>query len=213
MRTHPGNLEIEVKFFVTDEQQIRLRLASMGAAQGPEVFETNICFDDCRDTLKSQGKLLRLRRDKSCRLTYKCPPPHDDPECKIFKELEIEVSDSDTTAQILRMLGYEPVQIYEKRRRTFEWGEVQLCLDIMPFGTFLEIEGPQESIKDAARRLGLTWHDRILFTYLAIFEALRNRFNLPFNNITFADFKQYPVDIGPLLPKFRSYSSNINESK
>jgi len=209
MKTAPDNLEIEVKFFVTSAEQIYRRLAALGATVRPEVFETNICYEDSDHTLKTHGKLLRLRRDGSCRLTYKCPPFQDDPECKVFKELEVEVSDFDAIADILQALGYRPVQIYEKRRRTFTWRDVEFCLDVMPFGTFLEIEGPKPRIKDAARQLGLAWENRILSNYLAIFEALRKRFQLPFNNVTFIDFEQHPVDIGPLLPTLRAGDETI----
>jgi UDP-N-acetylmuramate-alanine ligase len=79
----------------------------------------------------------------------------------------------------------------------------------MPFGTFLEIEGHKESIKDAARQLGLAWKDRILSNYLAIFETLRNRYKLPFNNVTFADFAQHPVDIAALLSTLQAGDGTI----
>jgi adenylate cyclase class 2 len=204
MNMAQDNLEVEVKFYVMDSELINLRLVALGATAWPEVFETNICFDDSEHTLKASGKLLRLRQDGACRLTYKCPPAQDDPECKVFKELEVEMSDFDAIAGILQALGYHPVQIYEKRRQTFAWRDVAFCLDVMPFGTFLEIEGPKQSIKEAARQLGLAWKDRILSNYLAIFEVLRNRFGLPFNNVTFADFEKHPVDIVPLLPNLKS---------
>jgi len=204
MRASPDNLEVEVKFYVADAEQIHLRIAALGATARPEVFETNIRYEDSDHTLKKNGKLLRLRRDGSCRLTYKCPPIQDDPEYKVCKELEVEVSDFDVTAGILQALGYLPAQIYEKRRRTFAWSDVALCLDIMPFGTFLEIEGPKQSIKNTAQELGLAWQDRILSNYLAIFEALRNRYKLPFNDVTFAEFEQHPVDLLPLLPTLRA---------
>ena len=83
------------------------------------------------------------------------------------------------------------------------------CLDTMPFGTFLEIEGPKESIKDAARQMNLDWKDRILANYLSIFEALRNRFGLPFNDVTFAEFERHPVDLGPLLPTLQAGGRHI----
>ena len=199
-----NNLEVEVKFYIADAEQIQLRLTGLGATARREVFESNIRYDDSNHTLKKSGRLLRLRRDGSCLLTYKCPPIQDDPECKVFKELEVEVNNFDAIAGILQALGYRPVQIYEKRRQTFVWRDVEFCLDVMPFGTFLEIEGPKLSIKNAARQLGLAWQDRILSNYLAIFEALRNRYGLPFNDVTFADFEQHPVDIGPLLPTLRA---------
>ena len=102
--------------------------------------------------------------------------------------------------RILQCLGFRPTQVYEKRRQVFDWHDVEFCLDRMPFGTFLEIEGPGQSIQNAARQLGLVWRDRILTNYLAIFETMRKKFKLPFNDVTFSNFERHPVDIAPLLP-------------
>ena len=194
------NLEVEVKFFITDVPMLRQRLSDMGASAGPEVFETNIRFEDAGQTLKSSGRLLRLRKDGACRLTYKCPPLRNDPEFKVYRELEVEVSDYEIMAGILRSLGYHPAQIYEKRRRVFQWREMEICLDQMPFGDFLEIEGPGQGIKNAAKRLGMAWGDRILTNYLSIFEMLRVKLELPFNDVTFANFQRHPVNLLPMLP-------------
>jgi adenylate cyclase class 2 len=194
------NLEIEVKFFIADPAGLHNRLVQMDATAGPEVFESNIRFEDTDGTLKKAGRLLRLRMDGACRMTYKCPPLKDDPEYKVYQELEVEVSDGDVMTTILESLGFHPAQVYEKRRRIFHWRDVELCLDRMPFGDFLEIEGPKESIRYAADRLGLAWPDRILTNYLSIFEMVRSEFELPFNDVTFANFECYPVNLVPMLP-------------
>jgi adenylate cyclase, class 2 len=198
-----GDLEIEVKFFIGDTPKLHRRLVEMGATVRPEVFESNIRFEDADETFKKKGELLRLRKDGSCRLTYKSRPPRPDPEYKVYKELEVEVSDFNVMTRILQSLGFRQAQIYEKRRRVFAWDEVELCLDRMPFGTFLEIEGPRQSIRNAARQLGLAWGDRILTNYLAIFEIVREKHKLPFNDVTFSNFERYPVDLVPLLPTLR----------
>ena len=125
----------------------------------------------------------------------------DDPECKVYRELEVEVNDCDAMTAILQSLGFHPAQVYEKRRRVFHWRDVELCLDRMPFGDFLEIEGPKESIRDAADRLELAWRDRILTNYLSIFEMVRTAYELPFNDVTFANFERHPVNLVPMLPK------------
>jgi adenylate cyclase, class 2 len=200
MTTPPDNLEIEVKFFITDPRVMHHHLEKMGATAGSEVFESNLRFEDAGETLKRGGRLLRLRKDDSCRLTYKCPPLRDDPEFKVYRELEVEVSDCDTMTGILRELGYQSAQIYEKRRRVYHWHDVEFCMDRMPFGDFLEIEGPGQRIKDAAGRLGLAWRDRILRNYLSIFEMLRHEYKLPFTDVTFANFESHPVDLTPMLP-------------
>jgi adenylate cyclase, class 2 len=118
--------------------------------------------------------------------------------------LEVGVSDFDTMRGILQGLGYHTAQVYEKWRQTFHWESVELCLDTMPYGTFLEIEGPREKIRPAADRLGLVWEKRILKNYLAMFEALRVQENLPFHDVTFSNFENHATDITPLLKTFEA---------
>ena len=202
-KTH-DHLEIEVKFFIADAGQIQRRLEALGVTAGPEVFETNVRYENSDHSFKAQDQLLRLRRDESCRLTFKSRPQKDDRECKVLNELEVQVDDCDTMDRLLQALGYHPVQIYEKTRRTYIGFEVEFCLDVMPFGTFLEIEGSKPRIKEAARRLGLAWEDRILANYLEIFEGLRAKYKLPFKDVTFTDFEKHPVDVVPLLPMLRA---------
>lgn len=200
MNTTIDNLEIEVKFFIPHIARLHDSLLEMGAAAGAEVFESNTRFEDSGETLKKGGRLLRLRKDGACRLTYKCPPLRDDPAYKVYQELEVEVSECDVMTGILQSLGFHPVQIYEKWRRVYTWRDVELCLDRMPFGDFLEIEGPKKSIRSAAGCLDLAWKDRILTNYLAIFEMVRKEYGLPFNDVTFANFERHPVNLVPMLP-------------
>jgi adenylate cyclase, class 2 len=198
--TASGNLEIEVKFHIVDILRLHRRLVEMGATTRPEVFESNIRFEGAGEAFKKKGQLLRLRKDASCRLTFKCRPLGHDSEFKVYQELEVEVDNFDVMNNILQSLGFRPAQVYEKWRRVFNWRDVELCLDRMPFGTFLEIEGPRQSIKNAAHQLGLVWRDRILTNYLAIFDILRDKFELPFKDVTFSNFERHPVDLAPLLP-------------
>ena len=80
-------------------------------------------------------------------------------------------------------------------------GEVEVVLDEMPFGTFVELEGPSdERLKAAAAALGLDWSRRVLANYLALMELARSAFDLPFRDLTFANFERHPVDMGTLLP-------------
>jgi adenylate cyclase class 2 len=202
MKNTSNNLEVEVKFYIHQPLVLRQRLVELDAKAPPKVFETNLRFDDRGHTLKSSGQLLRLRRDRDCRLTFKSKPGRSDPQFKVYRELEVSVSDFDTMQGILHGIGYHTAQLYEKWRQVFHWENVALCLDEMPYGAFLEIEGPPESIKPAADHLGLVWEKRILKNYLSMFETLRARENLPFHDVTFSNFENHPVDITPLLSMF-----------
>lgn len=203
------HLEVEVKFHLKHPEKMRQQLVELEAVAHPRVFETNMRFEDSEYNLKANHQLLRLRQADKCRLTYKCKPPRTQSQCKVYREVEVEVSDFRAMRAILDEIGYHPVQTYEKWRQTFHWNEVELCLDTMPYGVFLEIEGLESKIKKAARRLRLPWKKRILSNYLAMFEALRAHYNLPFHDVTFANFERHPVDIAPLLEKFEIHTKDI----
>jgi adenylate cyclase class 2 len=204
MQQSSDHLEIEVKFYLPDVDSVRKRLLKLGATESPECMETNIRFENPERSLKARHQLLRLRKDDGCRLTFKEPPRQTMKEFKVYRELEVRVSDFDTMSSILKALGFEAVQRYDKRRRSYRWKDVTLCIDTMPFGTFLEIEGPQMGIKAVAKTLALPWEERIVSNYLAIFDLLRHRYQLPFEDVTFENFRSYPVNIAPHLPELRA---------
>ncbi len=193
-------LEIEVKFFLSNPESLRRkilgRIPSMGGRSGGRVFERNVRYEDEGENLFRQRSLLRLRQDRRVRLTFKRDTGdasgQDRRRFKIFEELEVEVSDFSTMAGILEALGYRPVQVYEKWRETFEMERSQICMDTMPFGEFIEIEGERDAIPELAEQLGLDWERRILDNYLRIFARLKDAVPLPFNDITFDNFKRLP---------------------
>jgi adenylate cyclase class 2 len=199
-------IEIEVKFFLADPQQVKTILLGLGAKPSPRVFETNVRYEDADASFIRRKMLLRLRRTGAkTTLTLKTRPPKPDPDFKMHRELEVEVSDFDTMDAMLKDLGYRQAQCYEKWRQTLALGDVTVCLDSLPFGEFLEIEGPKPAIFQVSHRIGLAWRRRILFNYLEIFEALKQAHHLPFADVTFENFKNASVDINALLHRFECH--------
>ncbi len=188
------NLEIEVKFYLHDPKSVRQRIIDLNARCHGRFFETNLCFDDPQNSLNKSNALLRLRKDKKATLTYKSNPPGDNTDFKIFNELEVDVSDVTTMTQILEAIGFHEAQKYEKWRETFTLGDTHFCLDTMPFGDILEIEGQKNDIRHFSDCLGLNWDERILLNYLEIFAILRNLLNLQFNDLTFDNFRAVDLD-------------------
>ena len=195
-------LECEVKFFIVHPAGLRDRLGQAGALPTGSAFETNYRYEHADNPLLARQCLLRLRRDGRNRLTYKKPDPSGGRQFKTYEELEIEVSDFDTTHQILEALGFQRAQIYEKHRATYDLASLEVCLDQLPFGHFIEIEGDAERLPSVAARLGLPWSTRILANYLQIFETIREALQLPFNDVTFADFKTVRADLTGLIRQF-----------
>jgi adenylate cyclase class 2 len=194
-----AQLETEIKFFLTDLPSIRQRILDLGAESRGRFFESNVRFEAPGQALKKKKSLLRLRRDQKAKLTFKSTLPEPDYQFKIMRELEVEVSDFDTMHSILEELGFHHEQVYEKWRETLVLEQTHFCLDTMPYGDFLEIEGRKQDIKNFTTQLGLRWDQRILINYLHIFEILQNNLNLNFSDVTFDHFKCIEMDLNDYL--------------
>jgi len=197
-------LEIEVKFYVADLERMQRRILALGAESKGRVFENNVRYEDENNTLIRKKSLLRLRRDAKTILTFKSSPPVASTEFKVFNELEVEVSNFETLNRILENLGFHPEQLYEKWRETLILDQTGFCLDTMPYGTFLEIEGSEEDIRAHAAGLGLNWQKRILLNYLEIFKIIRQTLSLNFKDLTFKNFENIRVDMAAFLGKLEA---------
>ncbi|MCB8946132.1 MAG: class IV adenylate cyclase [Ardenticatenaceae bacterium] len=195
------NLEVEVKFLVDDLAQWRGRLLGVGAVLAKaRVYERNVRLDTADDALLKKWQLLRVRQDTAVRVTFKAPGPAGVvSEVKVREELEMEVGDFDTAVLIFQRLGFAPVQVYEKYRETFRLDGVEVVLDEMPFGNFMELEGSEAGIKTAVATLDLDWDKRLVTNYLAIMADLKAHYNLPFDDITFANFADVDVSVAAVL--------------
>ena len=182
--------EIEVKFYVRDLKVLETRLVSAGGELvEPRLTEVNLRFDLPGDDLLHSGRLLRLRQDKIARLTYK-GPGGEQAGARLREELEFEVSDFKIAQSFLEALGYQVVVVYEKYRTTYTLGSCEIVLDELPYGYFIEIEGPDgEEIRSIAERLEMDWEKRILDSYLVLFERLKGALSLDFRDLSFANFK------------------------
>lgn len=199
--------ETEVKFYLDSARAaMRQRLVDMEAESLGRVFERNVRFEDDNRRFLKNRSLLRLRQSSAATtLTFKAPlGTAEDGQFKSLEELEVTVSDFDTMQTILQRLAFQPVQVYEKWRETFTTSSVEICLDTMPFGEFMEIEGTGPDIMATANALGLPWERRILKNYLGIFEHIRNRLALPFTDVTFDNFKTVSTPVTHLIRDFET---------
>ena len=193
-------LETEVKFLVDDLSALRQRLLAAGGEQvRPRLFEQNIRFDTPEEELRARFQLLRLRLDDRVRLTFKGPADDAESEAKVREEIEVEVADFEMMSAILEKLGFVAHQVYEKYRETFKLGEVEIVLDELPFGDFVELEGEETAIRQAAEKLALAWEERVLVNYLGLLQLLRERYDLPFTDLTFENFAGAEVTVADLI--------------
>lgn len=176
--------EVECKFLDVDHARLRELLQAAGARREGMVFESNEVWDWPDRRLRREGTLLRLRQHagsegESCILTCKLRKGESTSELKILEELETRVQSAATLAAILSALGLQPALRYEKVRETWHLAGVHVCLDLLPFGRYLELEGEPEAIQQARTALELTRSDPSAATYLALHHEHLRRQGLP----------------------------------
>jgi adenylate cyclase class 2 len=185
-----GGQEREIKLYVLHLDRLVRRLQELQARLGqPRVLETNLRFDLPDGSLRAAGRVLRLRRDTQARLTYKGAGQNDQGILD-REELEFVVDDFEKARKFLEALGYQQSMVYEKYRTTYELENVDIMLDELPYGKFVEIEGEtNEQIQAVAQKLHLDESAAINNSYTGLFENIRKTLELPFRDLTFENFK------------------------
>ncbi len=148
-------IETEKKYRLGSKrlEEITQKLAELGAKFEKEVFEVN--YQHRGGEMDERGATLRLRKiGDFTMLTYKEKMKGGDGS-KWKIEHETMVSDVEETEAIIERLGYYLTAVYEKRRKYFRLGDVEVVLDELPFGLYMEIEGTEDEIVKAAKKLGL----------------------------------------------------------
>jgi adenylate cyclase class 2 len=148
-------IETEKKFRLDAKQFAKLpdRLKKIGAEFAGEVFEENYLHRG--GVLDNRDAVLRLRKtNNKTTLTYK-ESLRSVRDVKHKTEYETDVSDVNEMEEIIRQLGYRLSVVYEKRRRTWHLGKVEIVLDELPFGLYMEIEGTPRNIAVAEKKLGM----------------------------------------------------------
>jgi adenylate cyclase class 2 len=148
-------IEIEKKYRLSKKQRTEVlqRLPKIGASRKGEEFEVNTLYAGAG--LDVGRSVLRLRRiGKRGILTFKERFPSRS-DIKQQREDETRVADPDAMELILDALGFTPALVYEKRRETWTLGKAEIVIDELPFGLFMEIEGPEQDIRDIESRLAI----------------------------------------------------------
>jgi len=171
-------LEREAKFAVPDLDPVELRLralAGAGACPLGAVRERNYVLDTARDELKARDERLRIREIEGrpgVQVTWKGP-------ASVYRgvrrreEREFHADDREACVAVLANLGLRPVRSYEKVRSSWRLNDVIVCLDTLPFGTFVEIEftvevserGEAAALARAVALLGLQDAPRVQASY------------------------------------------------
>lgn len=146
-------IEIEKKYRIDKKRLVELtaKLGELEASFSYETFEENYLHRG--GLLDGTNAVLRLRKTEAHTiLTYKEKVATDN-DFKHQIEFETEVSDVDATESIIEKLGYKLSVIYEKHRKSWHLGNVEVVLDELPFGYYMEIEGSMEDISTVEKLL------------------------------------------------------------
>ena len=175
--------EIETKFIDPDLDAVRRALGAGGGVRKDRYFERNLVFDTPDRRLREKNVLLRLRKAGRCVLTLKRPPREMGPDTdgvrlKVWEETETVVLDFEAMREVLFGLGFVLAFAYEKIRETWELAGCKVCLDTLPFGEFVEIEGEPEAIHGCADLLGLAPEASSDLTYHALNREYRRKAGL-----------------------------------
>lgn len=192
--------EIEVKFLLKNYNSLMQKITDLHLPCSQErIHEFNLRYDLPDGSLVDQKQVLRLRKDTQARLTFKGPGVMEE-DVLLRKEIEVEVSDFDTTNRLLEALGYKVVMMYEKFRANYLMDNLVLSVDETPLGLFIELEGESPAqVRKAADALGLDWEARINLSYSALLNIFNQSSGHTFRDLSYAafqDIKVTPVELG-----------------
>ena len=158
-------IETEKKYRLTEDQrkQVLENLLDIDAEYKGEDFEENNIFQE--SVLSENPPILRIRKiaGKTI-LTYK-KRLQNEFAVKQQTEYETEVSDAPATENIIKSIGFIKSLVYEKRRKTWRFKTVEIVLDELPFGYFMEIEGSITAIAEAEMLLDIEDYEVVHETY------------------------------------------------
>lgn len=149
------SVEIEKKYRIdaSDREAIIAMLTEANAQFLGREFEENTIYSN--DNLRESGAIVRIRKtDQRSILTFKRRIENVS-DVKQQIEHETDIADADSMRTIITELGLKPVLVYEKYRDTWKFRSVEIVLDELPFGEYMEVEGSITAIKEAEILLGL----------------------------------------------------------
>lgn len=151
--------EIELKLKVSNKKAIVEKLLKIGAVPKSKRHQTDILYDSNFFDFGNYDQSLRLRIEKwdnqqKAKLAFKGTPKHTASGHKIRDEFETVV-DPEPARKLLSSIGFKEVATIKKTRTEYRLGNLEILIDELKFGTFIEFEGSPEEIEGARKKLGL----------------------------------------------------------
>jgi adenylate cyclase class 2 len=165
----PANLEREIKLRFPSPEEARAAVLAIGAIPlRRRRLQDDFLLDTLESTLGSRRSALRVRFEAgTCLLTFKGPAHAA--LMKVRDELETSVGDGELLLAILERLGFHLWFRSQKYREELALADCIVAIDETPLGTFVEIEGDERGITDAAAALGRGPADYVLESYRTLY--------------------------------------------
>ncbi|MBU1172458.1 MAG: class IV adenylate cyclase [Proteobacteria bacterium] len=139
-------LEIEIKAYCKDLDQVRQTLGMLGAVYIKTERESDRYFNHPARDFKQTDEALRLRSvGNRTIMTYKGPKISQKSKARIEKE--VVVHGEAESAEILGLLGFHESGFVVKTRDYYTLSHITICLDqVEGLGLFVELEKKGESL-------------------------------------------------------------------
>ena len=175
--------EIKLRFDSADTARAAVLATGATAVHGRRLQE-DCLLDTPDERLHRRRSALRVRLESGrTLLTFKGPVQIS--TMKLREELETIVGDGVLLLHVLEELGFHVWFRYQKYREEFALDDVVIAIDETPLGVFVEIEGGERGIDDAASALGRGPADYLLDSYRSLFAEHCRRLGLPTTDMLF----------------------------
>jgi adenylate cyclase class 2 len=182
-----ATLEREIKLCFRDAQEARQAILATGATplRGRRLQEDYL-LDTRDDQLRQRRCVLRVRLESGkTLLTFKGPVQNS--PMKLREELETVVGDGLLLMHVLEEIGFHVWFRYEKYREEFAHEDVTIAIDETPVGTFVEIEGGEQGIRQMAEALARKPADYLTDSYRGLYVKHCEQHGLPLADMLFED--------------------------
>ena len=166
-----SRIEYEVRVLEINVDEMKSKLKELNATLVEDVFQKRYVYDF---NPVNPSKWIRLRTNGTkTTLTIKNV---ESSKIDGTKEVEVEVSDFDTTNEILNELGYIPKGIQENKRIKYDLNGVEVDIDTWPkIPTYLEIEGiSEEEVYNTLELIGIPREKTTALDVQSIYREIYN---------------------------------------
>jgi len=169
--------EIEVKFINIDIDEMRQKLTSAGAhLEQPMRLMKRVNIEQPEHT--AERAFLRVRDEgNKTTLTFKRRDTLSAETIDNVKEIEVTVSDFDSTVELFKEAGWPPCTLQESRRETWELNGAEVVIDEWPWiEPYIEIEAEDEAtVRSVSDLLGFDWNHAV-FGHIDVLYEMKYEF-------------------------------------